>query len=198
MALLNSDLILSLKKPGIAVLRVVHLDSVQTFEGDIGKSFELLHRTSKAVAEAMDSGSFPIVLAGNCCATVGVCAGIRGSEFDAHHDYNTLDIITHGYFDSMGVSMLAGESWKGLLHTTPYFAPLDLSRDFIHVGMRDEIHHKRILAAGFLTIRPFLTRKASRCTEELYAKMVPREAVMVHIDADVLDPGIGRANKYSA
>lgn len=46
------------------------------FEGEIGRSFEILRRTSVAVADARSKGSFPVVVAGNCCASVGVMAGL--------------------------------------------------------------------------------------------------------------------------
>ncbi|EAQ84153.1 hypothetical protein CHGG_10557 [Chaetomium globosum CBS 148.51] len=51
-----------------------------TFEGEIGRTFELIRRVSLAVTAARDAASFPVVLAGNCCISVGVAAGLCGSR----------------------------------------------------------------------------------------------------------------------
>ena len=40
------------------------IERVDTFEGEIGRSFEILARTSLAVSEAMATSSFPLVLSG--------------------------------------------------------------------------------------------------------------------------------------
>jgi arginase len=145
----------------------VELGNVDEFEGEIGRSFELIRRTSTAVATALKRGSFPIVLSGNCSASVGVAAGFnayhygrqekirsdgkdpvcgeQGREeslltsvwFDAHDDFNTPDTVMSGYFDSQGIAMLGGECWKGLLGSVPGHRPMNLQKQLIHVGMRD-------------------------------------------------------------
>jgi arginase len=112
------------------------------FEGEIGRTFELIRRVALAVTAARDAASFPIVLAGNCCISVGVAAGLSGSAelrgrgageadgedglgcvwFDAHDDYNVPDSMVSGYFDSQGIAMMAGECWKGLMATVPGFS----------------------------------------------------------------------------
>lgn len=106
---------------GISV-RQIELDQDDNVEGEIGKRFEFLRRTSRAVTTAIDSNSFPIILAGNCMSTVGVSAGIASSclaqsrsdthgcvWFDAHDDFNTPDNLSSGYFDSTCLSMLVGQ-----------------------------------------------------------------------------------------
>jgi len=145
----------------------VELEYVDDFEGEIGRSFELIRRTSTAVTTALERSSFPIVLSGNCSASVGAAAGFnayhygvqeqmgndaqdpvcegQGKEgsllssvwFDAHDDFNTPDTVMSGYFDSQGIAMLGGECWRGLLGTVPGHRPMDLQKQLIHVGMRD-------------------------------------------------------------
>ncbi len=82
------------------------------FEGEIGRTFELLRRVSLAVTAARNTSSFPIVLAGDCCTSVGVAAGLwasddlKGAEddalgavwFDAHDDYNIPDTVVQRVF----------------------------------------------------------------------------------------------------
>ncbi|KAH6622649.1 hypothetical protein F5144DRAFT_605198 [Chaetomium tenue] len=160
-----------------------------TFEGEIGRTFELIRRVSLAVTAARDAASFPIVLAGNCCISVGVAAGLCGSRellmgredggdgdglgcvwFDAHDDYNVPDSMISGYFDSQGIAMLAGECWRGLMATVPGFRPW-LLRRVVHCGMRD--------------------------VNEVERERVEGSAVLVHLDVDVFDASLGKANPFA-
>ena len=55
----------------------VEVPSVENeFHGDIARSFELFRRTSELVRQAQEKQFFPVVLAGNCGASVGVAAGL--------------------------------------------------------------------------------------------------------------------------
>ena len=54
------------------------IDPVDDFEGEIGRSFEIIRRIATCVSDAAERGSFPIILAGNCNAEVGVAAGMSG------------------------------------------------------------------------------------------------------------------------
>ncbi|KAF5022974.1 hypothetical protein F66182_4972 [Fusarium sp. NRRL 66182] len=119
-ALLEAGYADAIRKLGIAVNHV-ELESVGEFEGDIGRLLELLRRTSKTARQVVQDSSFPIILAGNCSATVGVQAGITAAQdavpscvwLDAHDDFNNLG--------SMGVAMLGGLCWKTLLTSIPGF-----------------------------------------------------------------------------
>ncbi len=149
----------------IRVLEIPPVDPSE-FDGDIARSFEILRRTSAFVSQELKALSFPIVLAGNCTASVGAAAGIHASLapadpsgrrleddegpgrkedgsgelgciwFDAHDDFHTPDTFTSGYFDSMPIAMLAGLCWNGMLASVPGHRALNLER-FAHVGMRD-------------------------------------------------------------
>jgi len=124
----ETGLIDALYSAGVQDIDFVELDRVDDFEGEIGRSFEVKRRIAIAVNEAVAGNRFPLVLAGNCNATVGVYAGL-GQDcdvvwFDAHPDFNTPDEVTGGYFDGMGVATLAGTAGKDLRVASP---DLDLS-----------------------------------------------------------------------
>ena len=72
-------LIPALERLGVEVHQT-ELEPVDDFDGEIGRSFELFRRTSIAVANARESGSFPILLSGNCSASVGVWAGLHAAS----------------------------------------------------------------------------------------------------------------------
>ncbi|KAK0613535.1 hypothetical protein B0T14DRAFT_539366 [Immersiella caudata] len=194
---------------------------LSTSEGEIGRSFELLRRTSLAVSAARQNSSFPIILAGNCLASVGVFAGLTSSSslqtqkekseigciwFDAHDDYNIPDTILSGYFDSQGIAMMAGESWKALMATVPGFvAPLDLKR-VVHVGMRDvnELERGRVEGSEMGVVwggEGSDERFAERLGEEMKWRFgdgdEEEKGVLVHLDLDVLDVSVGKANGFA-
>lgn len=211
----DSGLCSRIRELGIQV-HEVEIERVYDSEGDIGRSFEVMRRIARAVTAARDGGSFPIVIAGNCSATVGVLGGLSGSKafdqtelgciwFDSHDDFNIPDTVQSGYFDSMGVAIMAGQCWKALAASVPGFKPLRLER-FVHVGLRDvnELERTRVREAGYdvvwgdddvkkkVDFRGELERVIER-TEELH-----REGglTMVHVDMDCLDGSIARVNKF--
>uniref|UniRef100_A0A8H7TK38 Arginase n=1 Tax=Bionectria ochroleuca TaxID=29856 RepID=A0A8H7TK38_BIOOC len=208
LALLDGGLIDKIRNQGVNVHEVT-LPRVDSFEGEIGKSFELLRLTSKAVTQAVDSESFPIVLAGNCSSAVGVSAGLSAASkkghgcvwFDAHDDFNTPDALSSGYFDSMPVAMLADLCWKTLLKSVPGFTPMDLAKNFVHCGMRDvtELERSRVMEAGFKVIWGDAEKKVD-FQSELRSVMVEKRfaSSMIHLDLDSLDVSVGRVNKFSA
>ncbi|KAK4466792.1 arginase [Cladorrhinum samala] len=198
------------------------------FQGDIGRSFEVLRRTARLVAQEREAGSFPVVVAGNCTSTVGVAAGLYASGtvdsaqagcvwFDAHDDFNTPDTVLSGYFDSMPISMLAGQCWRGLLATIPGFRPLSLDH-VAHVGMRDvnEMERARVLEAGFDVVwgkgaptPPPQKGSDSRVHHgdsdgvdfpgQLRGILEKKRLgpTMVHLDLDCLDVSLGKVNSFS-
>ncbi|KAK4038160.1 hypothetical protein C8A01DRAFT_48217 [Parachaetomium inaequale] len=187
------------------------------FEGEIGRTFELIRRVSLAVTAARNRASFPIVLAGNCCISVGVAAGLWGSDelrgaeddalgcvwFDAHDDYNVPDSMVSGYFDSQGIAMMAGECWRALVSSVPGFRPW-LLRRVVHCGMRDvnELERGRVEASDMGVVSGDATKKvdfAAGVRKELEERFVEGNdaAVLVHLDVDVMDATLGKANPFA-
>lgn len=179
------------------------ISPVDDFEGEIGKSFEILRRMSKLVKEARDASSFPVVLAGDCMVTVGVAAGIEDLDelgciwFDAHDDYNTPSTTTSGYLDGMGVSILSGESFHALTKTIPGYRPLSLKR-FVYCGIRD-VERQQMADAEMAIVWGGVNQNIDFRTR--LGKAVDQRSlrdVMVHLDLDVLDTSLGRVNDFSA
>lgn len=189
----------------------VEVEPVDDFEGEIGRSFEVIRRTAKLVAQARQQNTFPIVLAGNCSSAVGVAAGLHASGgyddgqlgcvwFDAHDDFNTPDTVLSGYFDSMPIAMLAGQCWKGLLETVPGHRAINLNR-LVNVGMRDvnDLERARVEKAGFDVIWGNTEKKVD-FKGELRTVLQRKQLrpTMVHFDVDSLDISIGKANQFAA
>ncbi|KAM0253223.1 hypothetical protein ACHAP5_000697 [Fusarium lateritium] len=207
-ALLKAGFVDAIRKQGVTVHQI-ELEPVDQLDGDISRVFELLRRISKTVTQVIQKGSFPIILAGNCLTTAGVQAGITtalGSVpacvwFDAHDDFNTPDVLTSGYLDSMSVAMMAGLCWKTLMGSIPGFKALDLTRDFVHCGMRDvtDLERSRVKEASFPVIWGNENKHVDFEVE--LSKVLQWKKLgetMVHLDLDALDISVGEVNKFSA
>lgn len=202
--LLDEGIEAALRSEGLDVAVSV-IAPVDGFEGEIGRSFELKRRIAASVAEARAAGAFPLVLAGNCNASVGVAAGIGDPEaglvwFDAHPDFDTPDEHRSGYFDGMGVATLAGQCWRALAATVPGFRPLELER-LVYCGIRDfePGQREKVEAAGIRAVFGSAEEKVdfpSRLAEALSGAAIDR--AMIHLDLDCLDTSVGRANDYAS
>ncbi|KAA8911073.1 hypothetical protein TRICI_003935 [Trichomonascus ciferrii] len=191
-----------LQKLGLNV-QVNEIGRVDDFEGEIGRSFELIRRISLAVTEAVTNNRFPFVLAGNCMSSAAVACGLNIRDlgfiyFDAHDDLDSPDVHENGYFDAMGLSFLRGESWKALMNTVPGFKPFKYDK-FLYVGLRDqsEVQKQRVVDAGMDQIRGDPAKKINFLGElqkQLAAKSY--NPTLVHLDLDVLDQDFGKANDY--
>jgi arginase len=191
-----------IQKLGVPV-HTVEIDPVDEFEGEIGRSFELLRRVSKAVASIVATKSFPLILSGNCMTSTAVAAGLGGEDIgfvwiDAHDDLDTPSVNTNGYLDAMGVSMLNGQSWHALMETVPGHTPLTLDK-FVYCGLRDvsDVQRQRVADAKVDVVWGNSERKQAFCTElEKILKMRSFSPAVVHLDLDVLDESLGAANEY--
>ncbi|KAH0425018.1 arginase [Colletotrichum camelliae] len=200
----------SLSNLGLPI-REIYVEPVDQFEGEIGRSFEIVRRTAKLVAQERQRDAFPIVLAGNCTSAVGVAAGLHAAQnfgdaelgcvwFDAHDDFNTPDTVMSGYFDSMPIAMLAGQCWKGMLETVPGHRALSLDR-LVHVGMRDVNHSERarVEEAGFDVVWGDTEKKVDFEAElSTVLRRKQLRPTMVHFDVDSLDVSVGKANRFAA
>jgi arginase len=202
--LLQHGVIDELKSLGLNVI-FHEIDRVDDFEGEIGRSFEVLRRTSAAVSKAVKSSSFPIVLSGNCMATVGIAAGLDSTDlafiyFDAHDDMDTPSINTNGYLDAMGLSMLAGKSFHRLTKTVPGLQPVTYDR-FLYVGLRDldEVQRSNVKESGAEVIWGDATAKVE-FAGQLNAALDRRSfsPALVHLDLDVLDESLGKVNGFES
>ena len=180
------------------------LGEVGECEGEIGRSFEVKRRVARAVAQAIRERRFPIVLAGNCNASVGTFAGLGSPDaelvwFDAHTDFDTPDERTSGYFDGMGVGTLTGRCWHALAATVPGFRPLAVER-LLYCGIRDfePDQWERVAAHGIRAVRGGLDRPTS-FAEALDAELRDDAGIaLIHLDVDCLDAAEGHANEYAS
>jgi arginase len=203
--ILKLGLIEQLEKLGVKV----HVDEIQPvddFEGEIGRSFEVLRRTSVAVSRARANNSFSFILSGNCMASVGAACGLGIKDlnfiyFDAHDDMDTPSTNENGYFDAMGLSMLAGKSWDWHTQQIPGYSPMSYKDRFLYVGLRDvnDTQRKTVAEAGADVIWGDAAKRVE-FARELETRLEKRDfsPSLVHLDLDVLDESVGKVNGFES
>ena len=187
----------------------IEIPGVEDYDGEAARQFELHRRTARAVAQQRNNKSFPIILSGNCGASVGVAAGLTAGDlsgkslgcvwFDAHDDLHTPDTFTSGYGDSMAIAMLAGNCYKKLLQTIPGHEPLDL-KNLVHVGLRDVTDAERVLVAdaGIDVVWGNDQEKVDFVSElDATLKRKHLGDSMIHVDVDSLDASVGKFSKFA-
>ncbi|HEU4456534.1 MAG TPA: arginase family protein [Longimicrobium sp.] len=175
------------------------------FRAEVGTAFELARSIALAVRSARGRGSFPLVLAGNCMASLGVLAGLGTADtgviwFDAHGDLNTPETTTSGFLDGMALATVVGRCWTRMAASVADFTPVAEDRVAL-VGTRDLddgelrlLEHSRVL---LVTGDEVHTRGEDGAMARLEALAGRVSRVYLHLDLDVHDPSEGRANQFA-
>ncbi|KAG8624835.1 hypothetical protein KVT40_007902 [Elsinoe batatas] len=117
----------------------------------------------------------------------------RGTAMD------TPDTNTNGYSDAMGLSMLAGKSWKAHMRTVPGFERPAGYGKMLYVGLRDvtEGQRRTVEEAGAKVV---WGGEGVEWLAELEAGL--REGnvspSLVHLALDVLDEKVGKVNGFES
>jgi arginase len=183
--------------------RVVRVAPVDESRPELARVFSLLRRLARSVARARDRGAFPLVVAGNCISCVGTTAGAAaGGELgvvwlDAHGDFDTPEDNLSGFTDVMSLAILTGGCWRALRETVPGFASV-AERHVVLAGTRDlEPYQRDRLARSDVRIVPGAV-DAGELGAALDALRAEVGRIYLHVDLDVLDRSVGRANLYAA
>jgi arginase len=166
---------------------------------EIARTFDVLRQLARDVRGAVDAGRFPLVLAGGCISAAATFAGAGAPDagvvwLDAHADLDTPDDNASGFLDVMALSILTGRCWRTQRATIPGFAAVPEERVAL-LGVRDLAPYQRAaLEASRVRASPGAF-DADGAATVLYG-LPP--ATYLHIDLDVLDTSVGKANHYAA
>jgi arginase len=170
------------------------------FLTEIAVTFGVARSLADRVRDCQREGWTPLVLSGNCNASLGTVSGCGCGTtgviwFDAHGEATTPDTTRSGFLDGMGISMLAGECWHHLARTVPGFAPLG-GTQMVLVGARDvELDEADLLQRVGVQRVPHAEDLAP-ALESLPAR-ANIDGVYLHLDLDVLDPHEATANQWA-
>ena len=92
-------------------------------EGETQTRMSAIHEPlAQFVAQTARDGARPVSLAGDCCATIGVVAGLQRAGvkptllwLDAHGDFNTWETTPSGFLGGMPLAMLVGRGEQTML-----------------------------------------------------------------------------------
>lgn len=179
------------------------IESQAAFRTEVQTQFELYRALADRVADARQNDRFPLILSGNCGATLGAIAGTRRLGiiwFDAHGEFNTPETTTSGFLDGMGLAIATGLCWKRLAASIPRFRPVPGS-NILLIGGRDfdEGEQERLEQSGVIVIDHATIEKTGlqNALQPALSKLAgDADEIHLHIDPDVLNPKEVPANTY--
>src|SRR5215207_1040668 len=177
------------------------------FPAEVHTSFELARGIALAVRAARGHGALPLVLAGNCIASLGVLGGVETDGLgivwlDAHGDLHTPETTTSGMLDGMALATATGRCWTSLAATVDGFTPVSDERVLLVGGNALDGPEQRLLE-GSLMLHAQLAQVRAQGSGKPLAELLDALAgrvrrVYLHVDLDVHDPAEGRANEFWA
>jgi arginase len=145
-----------------------------------------------AVSTAVRGGERPVSVAGDCCATLGMVAGLQRSGldpalvwFDAHGDFNTWETSPSGFLGGMPLAMLAGRGELTMAQGLG-LRPLREERIVLSDGRDLDPLEADALAGSGVQLRP------------LVELSLPPGPLYIHFDVDILRTADMPAVNYPA
>lgn len=137
-----------------------------------------------AVHSALGKGLFPLSLAGDCCKTLGVAAGLQRAGIhptlvwlDAHGDFNTWETTPSGFLGGMPLAWLCGLGDDTLLQAST-ISPLPTSQVVLSDGRDLDAGEAQLVAQSGILHLPSLS--------QLLTWQIPNQPLWIHLDMDVL------------
>ena len=163
------------------------------------------------VKEAIDSGMFPLIIAGDHSSAGGTMAGLKlaypGKRLgvlwiDAHADIHSPYTTPSGNIHGMPIATALGVDQSDLqknnldLTTMQYWNQLKSHSlkpaDLIYIGVRDveeeEIHAMKQLNLRNYSVKELRDRGLQTCIDEISEKLQICDIVYVSFDVDSMDP----------
>ena len=156
----------------------------------------LYEALANMVALHLESGFRTVSIAGDCCSTIGVAAGLQRARIeytliwlDAHGDFNTWETTPSGFLGGMPLAMLVGRGEQIMPDA---------------VGLQ-RVAEERVLLMDARDLDPaeevaLLESKVMRLAgvKDLIEHPLPDMPIHVHFDTDIIDPAEASAMNYPA
>jgi arginase len=180
------------------------IEAESDFRAEVQTQFGLYRSLAAHVAEAKRNGRFPLILSGNCGASVGVIAADTKRRgiiwFDTHGEFNTPETTASGFLDGMGLAIATGRCWTTLAASIPGFHPIPGS-DILLLGGHDfDVDERERLEEAGAHVVDGVTISQKGVRESLHIAMAEFtrgfDEVHLHLDLDVLNPAEAPANGF--
>jgi arginase len=157
----------------------------------------VLHRhLSGLVAASVGRGARPVSIAGDCCATIGVLAGLQRAGLDpvvvwldAHGDFNTHETTISGFLGGMPLAMITGRGDTAIAESAGLRFVADASVFLCDARDLDPRERELLASSGVHHLRD---------PADVPSALPEDRPIYVHLDVDILDPSDAPAMKYPA
>ncbi len=165
--------------------------------GDKQQRMSALHQPiAEFVADAASRGDRPVSIAGDCCTTLGVLAGLQRAGvhpamiwLDAHGDFNTWETSPSGFIGGMPLAMLVGRGEQTMAQAaglTAFPESLVILSDGRDLDPKEKLALAESKVHHAVDVRSLLDHPL--LANPLY----------VHFDTDVVNPNDAAAMSYLA
>jgi arginase len=149
---------------------------------------------AQAVADAIHNSARPVSIAGDCCTSIGVLAGLQRAGidplliwFDAHGDFNTWETTPSGFLGGMPLAMLVGRGEQTIAETVD-LRPLPETQ-VILTDARDLDPGERLALQNSRLIH-------LKNVNDLLNYHFEDRPLYIHLDTDIIDPQDAPAMNY--
>jgi len=155
---------------------------------------EINRPLADAVASTLRNNERPVVMSSNCCATIGVVAGLQRAGvaptllwLDAHGDFNTWETTPSGFLGGMPLAMIVGLGEMGMPEAVG-LKPLDESKVVLTDGRDLDPGERVLVETSAIAHVPDV--------QDLIDGDLPSGSLYVHFDADILPAEEAPAQNY--
>ncbi len=174
-----------------------HVNKPVLSNGSKQQRMSALHQPlAELVTQTVLQGDRPVSIAGDCCTTLGVLAGLQQADLnpvllwlDAHGDFNTWETTPSGFLGGMPLAMLVGRGEQTMVRAVG-LRPFPESRVILSDGRDLDPAEKQALAQ-------------SAVHHVVDARSLPDHPLLanplyVHFDVDIINPHDAPAMSYRA
>jgi arginase len=155
---------------------------------------ELYRPLAQQVATALSNQQRPVSIAGDCCTSLAVLAGLQQAGIqptliwlDAHGDFNTWETTPSGFLGGMPLAMLVGRGEQTIVDGLG-LTPLPEERIILTDGR--DLDPEEAVAVTDSAVQHV------RDMADLLTGRLPDGPLYVHFDTDLLDPADAPAMNY--
>lgn len=153
-----------------------------------------------AVRRTCAAGRLPLIIGGDCLASLGAVAGLGKPEstgilwIDAHGDFNTPEISVSGYLGGMPLACAVGRGLPAM-RAACGLVPVP-ERNVAIIGARDldPLEEQALADSAVTVVRADAVMQNDSALEQAIESLSALPHLYVHIDIDVLDmadaPGV--------
>lgn len=146
------------------------------------------------VAHAVSAGALPVSIAGDCCTSLGILAGLQRAGvdptliwFDAHGDFNTWETTPSGFLGGMPLAMLVGRGEQTIMESLSVRPLLEQKVILSDARDLDPGEREAVAASQVHHLQNVM---------DLIDFDLPPGPLWVHFDTDIIDAGEAPALNY--